>query len=85
MILEYVSDGLAYDLDTRVPKMAEEAMYKSISYNILATRANVQEFIVQRYKKDRYAALRNAKIRLSEIKLGEFIQVMRGKSKWIKH
>ena len=38
-----------------------------------------------RYKKDRYAALRNAKIRLSNIKLGEFIQVMRGKSKWIKH
>ena len=85
MVLEYVSDGLAYDLDTRVPKMAEDAMYKSISYNILATRASVSEGIVMRYKKDRYAALRNAKIRLSNIKLGEFTQVMRGKSKWIKH
>ncbi|GAI95455.1 unnamed protein product, partial [marine sediment metagenome] len=38
-----------------------------------------------RYKKDRYAALRNAKIRLSNIKLEEISQVMRGKSKWIKH
>jgi len=85
IVLEYISDGLAYDLDTRVPKMAEDAMYKSISYNILATRASVPEGIVMRYKKDRYAALRNAKIRLSNIKLGEFIQVMRGKSKWIKH
>ena len=85
MVLEYVSDGLAYDMDTRVPKMAEEAMYKSISYNLLATRSGVPEGIVMRYKKDRYAALRNAKIRLSNIKLGEFIQVMRGKSKWIKH
>jgi len=85
IVLEYLSDGLAYDLDTRVPKMAEDAMYKSISYNILATRASVPEGIVMRYKKDRYAALRNAKIRLSNIKLGEFIQVMRGKSKWIKH
>ena len=31
------------------------------------------------------AKLRNAKIRLSNIKLDEIVQVMRGKSKWIKH
>ena len=85
IVLEYISDGLAYDLDTRVPKLAEEAMYKSIMYNIISTRAGQQEHVVQRYKKDRYAALRNAKIRLSNIKLEEFTQVMRGKSKWIKH
>jgi len=85
IVVEYVSDGLAYDLDSRVPKLVEEAMYKSILYNIVSVRANQPEGIVQRYKKDRYAALRNAKIRLSNIKLDEFIQVMRGKSKWIKH
>ena len=85
IVLEYISDGLAYDLDTKVPKMAEEAMYKSILYNIVSVRANQPEGIVQRYKRDRYAALRNAKIRLSNIKLEEFTQVMRGKSKWIKH
>ena len=85
IVLEYVSDGLAYDLDTKVPKMAEEAMYKSILYNIVSVRAGQPEGVVQRYKKDRYAALRNAKIRLSNIKLDTFIQVMRGKSKWIKH
>ena len=60
-------------------------MYKSILYNIVSVRANQPEGLVQRYKKDRYAALRNAKIRLSNIKLEEFTQVMRGKSKWIKH
>ncbi len=85
VVLEYISDGLAYDLDTKVPKMAEDAMYKSILYNIVSTRANQPEYLVQRYKKDRYAALRNAKIRLSNIKLQEFTQLMRGKSKWIKH
>ena len=85
VVLEYISDGLAYDLDTKVPKMAEDAMYKSILYNIVSTRANQPEYVVQRYKKDRYAALRNAKIRLSNIKLEEITQVMRGKSKWIKH
>jgi hypothetical protein len=40
---------------------------------------------VQRFKKERRAKLRNAKIRLSNIKLDEIVQVMRGKSKWIKH
>jgi hypothetical protein len=37
-----------------------------------------------RLQKDRRAKLRNAKIRLSNIKLDEIVQVMRGKSKWIK-
>jgi len=85
IVVDYISDGLAYDLDTRVPKLAEEAMYTSISYNLLSGRANVSEGIVARFKKDRRAALRNAKIRLSNIKLDEIVQVMRGKSKWIKH
>ena len=85
IILEYVSDGLAYDEDTHVPKLAEDALYTHIMYSILSTRANFPEYIVQRYKKERSAKLRNAKIRLSNIKLEEFTQVMRGKSKWIKH
>ena len=85
IILEYISDGLAYDMDSKIPKMAEEALYMHIAYSILAGRSNVQEYIVQRYKKERRAQLRNAKIRLSNIKLEEFTQVMRGKSKWIKH
>jgi len=85
IILEYISDGLASDLDTKVPKMAEEAMYMHIAYSILAGRSGVQEYIVQRFKRDRSAQLRNAKIRLSNMKPSEMIQTMRGKSKWIKH
>lgn len=85
IVLEYISDGLAYELDTKVPKMAEEAMYAHILHAIISTRANQPEYLVQRLKRERTAKLRNAKIRLSEIKLEEFTQVMRGKSKWIKH
>ena len=85
IILEYISDGLASDLDTKVPKMAEEAMYMHIAYSILAGRSGVQEYIVQRFKRDRSAQLRNTKIRLSNMKPSEMIQTMRGKSKWIKH
>jgi len=60
-------------------------MYMHIAYSILASRQNIPEYIVQRYKKDRRATLRNAKIRLSNIKLEEITQVFRGKSKQIKH
>jgi hypothetical protein len=85
ILFEYISDGLAYEQDTKIPKLAEEALYMHIAYSILASRTNIPEHIVQRFKKDRRAQLRNAKIRLSNIKLDEFVQVMRGKSKWIKH
>ena len=85
IVLEYISDGLAYDMDTKIPKMAEDALYSHIMHSIVSTRANFPEYIVQRYKRERSAKLRNAKIRLSNIKLEEFTQIMRGKSKWIKH
>jgi hypothetical protein len=85
IILQYISDGLSVDYDMRIPKMAEEAIYMHIAHAVLAGRANVPEYVVQRYKKDRRSALRNAKIRLSNIKLNEIVQVMRNKSKWIKH
>jgi len=83
--LDYISDGLAYDLDSRVPKMAEDAMYSYILHSIVSTRANYPEYLVQRLNKEKFAKLRNAKLRLSNIKLHEIVQVMRGKSKWIKH
>ena len=85
IVLEYISDGLAYDSNTKVPKLAEDALYASMLYSIISTRSGQQEYLVQRLQKDRRAKLRNAKIRLSNIKLDEIIQVMRGKSKWIKH
>ena len=85
VVLEYLSDGLAYDTDSKVPKMAEEAMYMHIAYSILAGRSGVQEYIVQRFKKDRRAQLRNAKIRLSDIKIDQIVRIMRNKSKQIKH
>jgi len=85
IVLEYISDGLAYDSDTKVPKLAEDALYASILYSMISTRAGQQEYLVARLQKDRRAKLRNAKIRLSNIKLDEIVQVMRGKSKWIKH
>ena len=85
IVIEYISDGNAYDLDARIPKLAEDALYSHISHAILASTAQTPEYLVQRYKRERTAKLRNAKIRLSNIKLDEIVQVMRGKSKWIKY
>ena len=85
IIFEYISDGLAIDADTKIPKMAEQAMYMHIAHGVLSGRANVPEYVINRYKKERSSALRNAKIRLSNIKLEEISQVFRNKGKWIKH
>ena len=85
IVFEYISDGLSTDLNTKIPKLAEDAMYAYISHAIIATRINQPEYIVQRLKREKSSKLRNAKIRLSNIKLDEITQVMRGKSKWIKH
>ena len=85
LILEYISDSLGTDAEMQVHKFAEEAMYKSIAYAVMSTRANVPEYIVNRFRKERRAEVRKAKLRLSNIKLEELTQILRGKSKWIKH
>ena len=85
IVLDYISDSLGTDGEMQVHKFAEEAMYKSIMYAILSTRANTPEYIVRRYKKERFASIRQAKLRLSNIKLEEITQIFRGKSKHIKH
>jgi hypothetical protein len=83
--IQYISDGVAKDEEMLVHKFAEEAMYRHIAWAILNTRANADPNIVATYKKERFAAVRNAKLRLSSIKLEEITQILRGKSKWIKH
>jgi len=83
--LKYISDGLAYDLNSLVPKFVEDALYSKIMYNICVSRRDVDGGTKQFYKRDAYVKTRNAKIRLSNLKLDELSQVLRGQSKWIKH
>jgi len=85
IVLDYLSDSLGTDSEMRVHKFAEEAMYKCIAYAIMSTRANVQEYVIRRFQKDKFAATRKAKLRLSNLKLEELTQILRGKSKQIKH
>ncbi len=85
VILKYISDSLGTDAEMQVHKFAEEAMYKCIAYAIVSAKANVQEYVVRRFQKDKFAATRKAKLRLSNLKLEELTQILRGKSKHIKH
>ena len=85
IMLKYISDGLGTEAEMRVHKFAEEAMYKSIFYAVISNKINVPEYVVLRAKKEKRAAIRNAKLRLSNVKLEEISQILRGKSKHIKH
>ena len=82
--LKYISDSLGTDAEMQVHKFAEEAMYRYILHAIASGQIITQQ-IVPRLKKEKIAAIRNAKLRLSDIKLEEITQILRGKSKHIKH
>ena len=93
LILKYISDGLitnagntALDLDaTKIHKFAEEAIYKYMAYGLLSARTDGNPGMLQLLKKERFAEQRKAKLRLSNLKIDELAQIMRGKSKVIKH
>jgi hypothetical protein len=85
VILKYISDHMGTHEEMIVPKLAEEAIYKWIAYGCLSARIDVPEYVINRYKKEKFAETRKAKIRLSNIKLEEITQILRGKSKQIKH
>ena len=84
VILDYISDSLGTDGEMQVHKFAEEAMYRWILHAVAAGRIQTQQ-LVPRLKKEKIAAIRQAKLRLSNIKLEELTQILRGKSKHIKH
>ena len=84
IILDYISDSLGTENQMQVHKFAEEAMYKWITHAVISTSSYGQA-LVPRLTKDKFAAVRKAKLRLSNIKLEELTQVLRGKSKQIKH
>jgi len=71
--------------DFIVHKFAQEAMIKHVLYGCMQGRKQVDYNMLQMLKKEKFAETRKAKIRLSNIKLEEITQVLRGKSKWIKH
>ena len=83
--LKYISDSLGTSGEIKVHKFAEEAIYKWIAYAIASTHTSVSPNYIPLLKRERFAAIRQAKLRLSNLKSEEIAQIMRGKSKFIKH
>ena len=87
IMLQYISDGLGDNGDLSqvfVPKLAEDAIYADILYNLSKVRVSAVQ-MAPLYKKEAKAKMRNAKIRLTNYRSEEMIRVFRAKSKWIKH
>ena len=85
--MRYISDGLGDNGDftkVYVPKLAEDAVYSSVLYNVSKLRPSAAG-AAPLYKKEAYAKMKNAKIRLMNLNREEMAQIFRGKSKWIKH
>ena len=85
--LTYVSDGLGQNGDfdnVLVPKLAEDAVYASMLYNLSKLRPSAAGGVAL-YKKEAYAKMQNAKIRISNMKIEEMTNIFRNKAKWIKH
>jgi hypothetical protein len=97
--LHYISDGVGnlqshtgnfettpnVQEDFILHKFAQEAVIKHVLYACMQGRKNVDYNMLQMLKKEKFAETRKAKIRLSNIKIEEITQILRGKSKWIKH
>jgi hypothetical protein len=85
-ILEYVSDGMENGDNSliTVNKLFEAYVYAAIEYEILSSKFNVQEYVVNRCRKKRASLLRNAKIRISNIHPGRLLMNLRGMDKIIK-
>ena len=89
VVIKYISDGMNTTLHDgngpAIHKFAEEALMKYIAYNCLLARSATPPALLATFKKELAAEKRKAKLRLSHFKLEEFAQILRGKSKQIKH
>lgn len=85
-ILEYVSDGMEGGDNSliTVNKLFEAYIYAAIEYEILSSKFNVQEYVINRCRKKRASLLRNAKIRISNLHPGRLLMNLRGMDKIIK-
>ena len=85
-ILEYVSDGMENGADTlvQVNKLFEQYIYSYITYEVLNSKLNTQEYVIARARRKKSAELRNAKIRISNIHPGRLLMNLRGRDKWMK-
>lgn len=85
LMLEYISDGLEYndESEIKVSKLAEEALYNYVNYNLMFTMP-VPLYEKNEAKKAWYASYKNAKIAMMNIKISDVMLFLNGKRNWFK-
>ena len=78
---QFTGGKMNKDLDERLVPKGE---YRD-AMNIQVSTSTYGQQLVPRLIKEKFAAIRKAKLRLSNLKLEELTQILRGKSKQIKH
>ena len=86
IMLEYISDGLEYsnESDIKVSKMAEEALYNFVNYELIRNVFGVPMYEKMAAKKSWESAYRNAKIALMNIKISDVMLCLNAKRKHIR-
>lgn len=86
IMLEYISDGLEYsnESDIKVSKMAEEALYNFVNYELVRNIFGVPMYEKIAAKKSWESAYKNAKIALMNIKISDVMLCLNAKRKHIR-
>lgn len=84
--VDYITDGLDVDKNKiKVHKFAEEAIYSYVLWKMVGNMRNMPLYEKQLAEKMYVADKRRAKLRLSGINPKALFNVLKNKSKWIKH
>ena len=86
IMLQYISDGLEYsnESDIKVSKLAEEALYNFVNYELVRNIFGVPMYEKNEAKKVWFASYRNAKIDIANIKISDVMLCLNAKRKHIR-
>lgn len=86
IMLEYISDGLEYsnESDIKVSKMAEEALYNYVNYELMRNLFDVPIYEKNAAKKSWESSYKNAKILMMDIKISDIMLCLNAKRKWLR-
>lgn len=86
IMLEYISDGLEYnsESDIKVSKLAEEALYNFVNYEMMKNLFGIPMYEKNEAKKMWHASYRNAKIMMMDIKISDVMMFLNAKRKWLR-
>jgi len=86
IMLEYISDGLEYsnESDIKVSKLAEQALYNYVNYELMKTIFTVPMYEKNEAKKMWFAEYKNAKIAMMDIKISDIMLFLNAKRQYLK-